>query len=427
MHCLPAHRGEGSHRRRDGRAAFRRLRRGREPAARAKGHIDLVFRRARPVIERAGTTPKDAEKETPSRVVSFDTRNDRVLPFAVEAADMRGRLVRLGPAVDTILSHYDYPAPVARVLGEGVALAALLGSMLELQGRFQLQTRSDGAVDLLIVDYDTPGRLRGFLRYDLSRVDPASSTASLLGDGHMALTIERGEEGSRYQGVVKLDGEGLAHVARRRFPPVRANPIFHPAGRGGGGHPAGTQLARRRHRRAISAAQRRRRSQGRSKRRFRNLERRRGVGVDHRRSRTRGPQPFRRAAALSAVSRARRQSVPRARARRALPLLGGACGNRCAVFRASTGSTWSATTGASASPANFVELSAVSTRRSWIEGLAQGPQKLTGFCDQNLLQRLDFARFLILGRFRPSGKRASRARKAQRTDAIERLEPAFAG
>ena len=250
LHALPAGASRrGGHGRRDRRAAIGRLRRGREPAARAKGHIDLVFRRARPVIERAGTTPKGAEKETPSRVVSFDTRNDRVLPFAVEAADMRGRLVRLGPAVDTILSHYDYPAPVARVLGEGVALAALLGSMLESQGRFQLQTRSDGAVDLLIVDYDTPGRLRGFLRYDLSRVDPASSTASLLGDGHMALTIERGEEGSRYQGVVTLDGEGFAHAAHEYFRQSEQIPSFIRLAVAEVVDPAGTQLARRRHRR----------------------------------------------------------------------------------------------------------------------------------------------------------------------------------
>jgi molecular chaperone Hsp33 len=152
-----------------------------------------------------------------SRAVSSDTRDDRLVPFAVEALDLRGRLVRLGPTVDTILSHYSYPQPVARALGEAVALTALLGSMLESHGRFQLQTRSDGAVDMVVVDYDAPGRLRGFVRFDATRVGPAAPTVELLGIGHMALTIEREEDAARYQGVVALDGGGFAEAAHQYF------------------------------------------------------------------------------------------------------------------------------------------------------------------------------------------------------------------
>ena len=164
--------------------------------------------------------------DTPSRAVSSETHDDRLLPFAVEALDLRGRLVRLGPTVDTILSHYDYPAPVARALGEAVALTALLGSLLESHGRFQLQTRGDGAVDMLVVDYDAPGRLRGFVRYDATRVGPASSPRELLGSGHMALTIEREEDAARYQGVVPLDGDGLAEAAHQYFRQSEQIPSF---------------------------------------------------------------------------------------------------------------------------------------------------------------------------------------------------------
>lgn len=157
--------------------------------------------------------------EAPSRPVSFEAQDDRVLPFAVEPLDLRGRLVRLGPTVDSILSHYDYPPQVARLLGEAIALATLLGSILESHGRFQLQTRSDGPVDMLVVDYDAPGKLRGFARFDLARVeemtDPAPS--ALLGRGHLALTIEREEDAARYQGVVPLEGESLAEAAHMYF------------------------------------------------------------------------------------------------------------------------------------------------------------------------------------------------------------------
>lgn len=166
--------------------------------------------------------------EAPSRLVSGEARDDRVTPFAVEALDLRGRLVRLGPTVDAILGHYDYPPQVARLLGEAIALAALLGSILESHGRFQLQTRSDGPVDMLVVDYDAPGKLRGFARYDAARLgeidDPAP--AALFGRGHLALTIEREEDAARYQGVVPLEGESLADAAHVYFSQSEQIPSF---------------------------------------------------------------------------------------------------------------------------------------------------------------------------------------------------------
>lgn len=157
---------------------------------------------------------------TLSRPASPLAKDDSVLPFAVDALDLRGRLVRLGPTAHSIISHYDYPPPVARLLGEAAALTVLLGSLLESHGRFQLQTRSDGAVDMLVVDYDAPGRLRGFARYDESRIASgaaAPSPAELLGRGHLALTMEREDDASRYQGVVPLEGENLAEAAHRYF------------------------------------------------------------------------------------------------------------------------------------------------------------------------------------------------------------------
>ena len=157
--------------------------------------------------------------DAPSRPASGEAHDDRMLPFAVEALDVRGRLVRLGPAVHSILTHYDYPPQVARLLGEAAALAALLGSLLESHGRFQLQTRSDGAVDVLVVDYDAPGKLRGFARFDAARVaqERSLAPAALLGRGHLALTIEREEDAARYQGVVPLEGESLAEAAHLYF------------------------------------------------------------------------------------------------------------------------------------------------------------------------------------------------------------------
>ena len=153
-----------------------------------------------------------------SRPVSDLGHDDLVLPFAVEPLDVRGRVVRLGPSVDHILTQHNYPAPVARLVGEAAALTVLLGSALRMEGRFQLQTKSDGYIDMLVVDFDAPDRLRAFARFDAERLAEAPRNGGdLLGKGHLAFTIERGSESSRYQGIVALEGQGLEAAAHQYF------------------------------------------------------------------------------------------------------------------------------------------------------------------------------------------------------------------
>ena len=157
-----------------------------------------------------------------SRPVSDVGEDDSALPFAVEPLDVRGRVVRLGPSIDKILARHAYPAPVARLVGEAAALTVLLGSSLKFEGRFQLQTRTDGVLDMLVVDFDAPDRMRAFARYDAERLAEAEaagevSPAELLGHGHLAFTIDRGTEASRYQGIVALEGQGLEEAAHQYF------------------------------------------------------------------------------------------------------------------------------------------------------------------------------------------------------------------
>ena len=163
-----------------------------------------------------------------SRAVSDLGRDDLILPFAVAPLDVRGRVTRLGPTLDHILTKHAYPEPVSRLLGEAVVLCALLGSSLKIEGRFQLQTRTDGAVDMLIVDFDAPDRLRAFARFDAERLaaDHRLSPAEILGKGHLALTIDQGPDTSRYQGVVPLEGQGLEAAADQYFAQSEQIPTF---------------------------------------------------------------------------------------------------------------------------------------------------------------------------------------------------------
>src|ERR1700760_814108 len=141
-----------------------------------------------------------AEKPAPA------LSDDLVAPFQIESQPVRGRIVRLGDAVDDILSRRAYPDAVANLLGEACALAALVGASLKFDGRLIVQAQGDGPVAYVVADYDTTGALRGYARFDPERVAELSGVfarpgaASLLGKGVFVMTIDP-SAGERYQGV----------------------------------------------------------------------------------------------------------------------------------------------------------------------------------------------------------------------------------
>jgi molecular chaperone Hsp33 len=158
----------------------------------------------------------------PSRAPAETPTEDAILPFEVASLDLRGRVVRLGAALDQTLANHDYPAPVAKLLGEAIVLTVLLGSSLKFDGRFILQTQTDGPVRMLVVDFNSPGRIRACARFDRTRVEAAiaaraASAGELLGSGHLAMTIDQGPDMSRYQGLVALSGGGLEDAAHEYF------------------------------------------------------------------------------------------------------------------------------------------------------------------------------------------------------------------
>jgi molecular chaperone Hsp33 len=155
--------------------------------------------------------------QSPVRAPSAVPVDDAVIPFEVDALDLRGRLTRMGPALDELLTKHDYPAPVGKLLGEAIVLTTLLGSSLKFDGRFILQTQTDGPVSFLIVDFQAPDRLRAYARYDARRLTQGADSGALLGKGHLAMTIDQGPDMSRYQGLVALDGGGLEAAAHEYF------------------------------------------------------------------------------------------------------------------------------------------------------------------------------------------------------------------
>jgi molecular chaperone Hsp33 len=145
--------------------------------------------------------------------------DDFLLPFQADGLDVRGRVLRLGPAIDRLLKRHAYPHGVSRVVAEAVVLTVLLGSALKLSGRFQLQTKTDGAVPMLVVDFEAPDKVRAYAQFDKEALAGAAEAtpAALVGRGTLALTIDQGGAMNRYQGVVPLDGHGLEAAAHQYF------------------------------------------------------------------------------------------------------------------------------------------------------------------------------------------------------------------
>ncbi len=177
--------------------------------------------------------------------------DDLVVPFMVDNVDTIGRLVRLGPAIDEILTRHAYPDEVSKLLGEALLLVAMFGSMiknrqsakdgthsLDQKERIILQSQTNGPVNLLVADYVHPGHLRGYARFDkaaLEALERDAPSRQLFGEGHLAITIDRGTQSDRYQGIVALGGVqsgeketdgGLAEAANRYFKQSEQLPTF---------------------------------------------------------------------------------------------------------------------------------------------------------------------------------------------------------
>ena len=166
------------------------------------------------------TGARPASEETVGR------DHDMVQPFALESSGIRGDLVRLGGALDEILSRHDYPLPIAVLLGEMLALAAMQSSLMKYEGVFTLQTKGDGPVKMMVADATSEGHLRAYAGFDAETLEAALARhegegplaiADLLGRGYLAFTVDQGENTERYQGIVELSGHSLSDCLQHYF------------------------------------------------------------------------------------------------------------------------------------------------------------------------------------------------------------------
>ncbi len=149
--------------------------------------------------------------------------SDCVQHFQVEGPGLRGRMVRVGPELEKALLPHDHPLAVAKLLGETVAVALILSSSLKYEGIFTLQIKGDGPIATLMADVTSAGAFRCYASYDVEKLDAlhaSDNTPSLpryLGAGHLAFTVDQGEDMERYQGITELTGASLTDCAHQYF------------------------------------------------------------------------------------------------------------------------------------------------------------------------------------------------------------------
>lgn len=146
-----------------------------------------------------------------------------VVPFFLPRGLARGRLVRLGPLADALLSRHPHHPVVAALAGQALALVAGLATSVQFRGSFSVQVKGDGPISLLLADCTDTGALRLYVRTVADRLrlllaaNSAPSAAVLLGQGYLAFTVDPGGAARRHQGIVAVSGDTLEEMARAYF------------------------------------------------------------------------------------------------------------------------------------------------------------------------------------------------------------------
>ena len=152
---------------------------------------------------------------------------DTCVSFFIDNGAYQGRLIRMSSVLDTIIGKHCYPRPVAAVVAESTVLAAMLASTLKYEGLFTLQTQSNGAVSMVVVDVTSEGKIRACASFDeehLKQNQELRKTSGeieaaphLMGKGHLAFTVDQGPNTELYQGIVDLQGKNLTECSLRYF------------------------------------------------------------------------------------------------------------------------------------------------------------------------------------------------------------------
>lgn len=133
--------------------------------------------------------------------------------FYIEDSPVRGEVVHLEQALQTILAQRDYAPAIKVLLGEMLSATALLASTLKIKGRISLQIQATGSLKWAMAECNHLGEVRALADYEaddrFAQASNSSTVLSTLLSPVLFINIEP-EFGERYQGIVPLDQPNLA-------------------------------------------------------------------------------------------------------------------------------------------------------------------------------------------------------------------------
>lgn len=149
--------------------------------------------------------------------------DDTVLPFQLDASDIRGRVARLDGVLESVLEQHDYPPMIEGLVAEMALLTAMIGQSIKTQWKLSLQVRGSGPARLIATDYygptkeGAPARIRAYASYDAETLDQSADPFSQIGNGYFAILIDQGEHMQPYQGITPIAGGSLSACAETYF------------------------------------------------------------------------------------------------------------------------------------------------------------------------------------------------------------------
>ena len=149
--------------------------------------------------------------------------DDTVLPFQLDASDIRGRVARLDGVLEQVLKQHNYPPMIEGLVAEMALLTALIGQTVKLRWKLSLQVRGSGPARLIATDYyaptadGQPARIRAYASYDEDTLDQSADPFSQLGSGYFAILIDQGKDMTPYQGITPIAGGSLSACAETYF------------------------------------------------------------------------------------------------------------------------------------------------------------------------------------------------------------------
>jgi molecular chaperone Hsp33 len=148
--------------------------------------------------------------------------DDTVLPFQLDASDIRGRVARLDGVLDGVLKQHNYPHQIEALVAEMAVLTALIGQTMKLRWKLSLQVQAKGAVRMIATDYYGPekegdlARIRAYATYNEELLTDAAPFDQ-VGEGYFAIMIDQGKGMTPYQGITPLEGASLSDCAAAYF------------------------------------------------------------------------------------------------------------------------------------------------------------------------------------------------------------------